>query len=250
MRPGPRRPRARAARRPRAGGRGRPRPSTARGVELAAAAIAAAVPAAWPIAMHVAIDRADACASWVAEKQRPATAGRRCRAGSRHRYGIPYTPPLAHVLPGGVAARAVVLDRRAAQRDLVVEAARRRGRRRGSAGSRRGRAGSRARRSTGDVATITDRSKPGTRSRRKRWYSCTWRRPSTSARVSCAGIGRVDVGDAGHVDQDDARRTASGATSPRPAAAGSRRARRPRASAPTAPPWAPPTRARRPRWRA
>ena len=63
----------------------------------------------------------------------------------------------------------------------------RRARRRGSAGTRRGSAGSRGRRSPGDVATTTDRSNPGTRSRRKRWYSRTWRRPSTSARVSCSG---------------------------------------------------------------
>ena len=48
-----------------------------------------AVPAAWPIAMQVAIDRADACASCVAEKQRPATSSPSSPAGSSVRYGIP-----------------------------------------------------------------------------------------------------------------------------------------------------------------
>ena len=46
---------------------------TSRGSVPPATAIAAAVPAAWPIAMHCAIERTEACASWVAEKQRPAT---------------------------------------------------------------------------------------------------------------------------------------------------------------------------------
>src|SRR4051812_46187403 len=46
---------------------------TWRGSVPAAIAMAAAVPAAWPMAMHCAIDRTDACASCVAEKQRPAT---------------------------------------------------------------------------------------------------------------------------------------------------------------------------------
>src|SRR5439155_12917829 len=36
-------------------------------------AIAAAAPAAWPMAMHWAIERTEAWASWVAEKHRPAT---------------------------------------------------------------------------------------------------------------------------------------------------------------------------------
>jgi hypothetical protein len=38
----------------------------------------------------------------------------------------------------------------------------------------------------GLVATITAFSKLGTRSRRNRWNSWTWRRTSTSARVSAA----------------------------------------------------------------
>ena len=39
----------------------------------------------------------------------------------------------------------------------------------------------------GLVETSTARSKPGTRSRRKRKYSCDWRRPSSSAAVSASG---------------------------------------------------------------
>src|SRR6266508_4019267 len=54
----------------------------------ASATIAAAVPAACPMAMHCAMLRADACASWLADRQRPATTTRSRSAGSRHRIGI------------------------------------------------------------------------------------------------------------------------------------------------------------------
>ena len=57
------------------------------------AAIAAAVPAAWPIAMHWAIDRTEAWASWVAEKQRPATRTLTASRTTSVRYGMPTTPP-------------------------------------------------------------------------------------------------------------------------------------------------------------
>src|SRR2546428_11320922 len=67
--------------------------SSDRGVFCDLIAIVAAVPAAWPIAMHVAIERAEAWASCVAEKQRPATSMPSTPSGSRHLYGIPYTPP-------------------------------------------------------------------------------------------------------------------------------------------------------------
>src|SRR5437899_11927136 len=59
--------------------------SSDRGVFCDLIAIAAAVPAAWPIAMHVAIERADAWASCVAEKQRPATSMPSTPSGSKHR---------------------------------------------------------------------------------------------------------------------------------------------------------------------
>jgi hypothetical protein len=45
----------------------------------------------------------------------------------------------------------------------------------------------------GLVATITAFSKLGTRSRRNRWNSWTWRRTSTSARVSASGSVVVGV---------------------------------------------------------
>ena len=137
-----------AARRRRAVARGRVAGSSARGIVPAAAAIAAAVPAAWPIAMQVAIERADAWASCVAEKQRPGDEqpldpDRQQAAGT----GCRRPPPLADVLPGGVAARAVVLDRARRTARSRRRTGARRGRRRGSAGSRRGRGGSRAPRS-------------------------------------------------------------------------------------------------------
>src|SRR5438309_484005 len=59
--------------------------TTARGVVCDVIDSAAAMPAAWPIAMHVAIERADAWASWVAEKHRPATSIPSTLFGSRHR---------------------------------------------------------------------------------------------------------------------------------------------------------------------
>ena len=49
------------------------RTGTSRGSRPVAVASAAALPAAWPIAMHCAIERTDAWASCVALKQRPAT---------------------------------------------------------------------------------------------------------------------------------------------------------------------------------
>ena len=65
-----------------------------------------AEPAAWPIAMHVAIERAEAWASCVAEKHRPATSNPSIPSGSRHRYGIPYTPDsgtYVHLVSGPAA---------------------------------------------------------------------------------------------------------------------------------------------------
>ena len=73
--------------------------------------------------MQVAIDRADACASWVAEKQRPATSSPSIAPRQEAPVGDPVHPALADVLPRRVAAGAVVLDRRAAQGDLVGEPA-------------------------------------------------------------------------------------------------------------------------------
>src|SRR5450755_4811806 len=57
------------------------------------AASAAAVPAAWPIAMHWAIERTEAWASWVAEKQRPATRTLIASRTTRVRYGMPTAEP-------------------------------------------------------------------------------------------------------------------------------------------------------------
>ena len=55
------------------------------------AASAAAVPAAWPMAMHWAMDRTAAWASWVAEKQRPATSTLAASRATRVANGMPTT---------------------------------------------------------------------------------------------------------------------------------------------------------------
>ena len=92
-----------------------------------ATAIAATVPAAWPMAMHWAIERIDAWASWVAEKQRPATSVVRAVAHDERAQRDPDRGTVGQVAPRrAVAAGAmVVLDRGAAEADLVVELARR-----------------------------------------------------------------------------------------------------------------------------
>ena len=53
------------------------------------------MPAAWPIAMHVPIERAEAWASCVAEKQRPATSTFSSPCGCSARNGMPYVDPSA-----------------------------------------------------------------------------------------------------------------------------------------------------------
>jgi hypothetical protein len=74
-------------------GRARARGNVSAARRLGSPDSAAAVPAAWPIAMHVPIDRADACASCVAEKQRPATSTLSRPCGCSARNGIPYVAP-------------------------------------------------------------------------------------------------------------------------------------------------------------
>ena len=86
-----------------------------------ATAIAAAVPAAWPIAMHWAIDRTEAWASWVALKQRPATSTFAASRTSERAVRDPDRLALGQVGPGRARAGRVVLDRRPAQADRVVE---------------------------------------------------------------------------------------------------------------------------------
>ena len=129
------------------------RNGTSRGSMPAAAASAAAVPAAWPIAMHCAIERTEAWASCVAEKQRPA---------DQHVRGVAHQqrPDTGSRPPGpsGRYCQSVSAPAwwssigRAAQPDLLVELAGRRGRRRGSAGSRRTPGASRGRRSASPSA--------------------------------------------------------------------------------------------------
>ena len=51
------------------------------------------MPAAWPMAMHWAIDRTEAWASWVAEKQRPATSTLAASRATRVPNGMPTTWP-------------------------------------------------------------------------------------------------------------------------------------------------------------
>ena len=74
---------------------GRPEPAEREGAGVGAtrAASAAAVPAAWPMAMHWAMERTAAWASWVAEKQRPATSTLLASRASRARNGMPTTSP-------------------------------------------------------------------------------------------------------------------------------------------------------------
>ena len=69
------------------------------------------MPAAWPIAMHCAIERTEAWASCVAEKQRPATSTLAASRTSSVRYGIPTAWPVGQVLPARVGAGVMVLDR-------------------------------------------------------------------------------------------------------------------------------------------
>ena len=154
----------------------------------AATAIAAAVPAAWPMAMHWAIERTEACASWVAEKQRPATStlaasrdeqravrdahAPRRRAGTasacRRRHGGPrWARRRARPASSNCRARQHVLAR---QPVVAVDP------------PRLADADLRHERDERGVARS-----PGTRSTRKRAYSSACRRPPISASVRNQG---------------------------------------------------------------
>ena len=83
------------------------------------------MPAAWPIAMHWAIERTDAWASCSAEKQRPDGQHVGGVATINVRSGMPTAVPsgrYSQMVPVA-AATVVVLDGRAAQSDLIVELA-------------------------------------------------------------------------------------------------------------------------------
>ena len=79
------------------------------------------MPAAWPIAMHVPIERADACASCVAEKHRPATSTFSSRCGCKRAVRDAVRRAVLQVDPARVVAGVMLLDRRAAARDLIGE---------------------------------------------------------------------------------------------------------------------------------
>ena len=77
------------------------------------------------MAMHWAIERIEAWASWVAEKQRPATSALVAVADDERAQRDADRRAVGQVAPGRAVAAAavVVLDRGAAQADLVVELA-------------------------------------------------------------------------------------------------------------------------------
>ena len=82
--------------------RSRPKGRSRRSARRVAAS-AAAVPAAWPMAMHWAIERTEAWASWVAEKQRPATSTLLASRATSVPSGMPTTWPSGRyrqVVPG------------------------------------------------------------------------------------------------------------------------------------------------------
>ena len=121
---------------------------TSRGSQPPRIARPAAVPAAWPIAMHCAIERTEAWASWVAEKQRPATRTFAASRTSSVPNGMPTASPSGRYAQRVSAPAAMVLDRaRRTAPICVVEAGARRGRPRGSSARPRRRGASRGPRS-------------------------------------------------------------------------------------------------------
>src|SRR5690606_39846008 len=174
--------RSRSCTRPGATSRTSPPFSTAR---------AAATPAAWPIAMHWAIERIEAWASWVAEKHLPATSVLTESRTTSDRSGMPTAWPsgrYTQVVP--VPSPAVepwwssigAPHRPTWSSDWVAE----------STSSRVTRWSPYTRRVSRKpipvlIATRSACSYPGTLSFKNRTYSSTWRRPSISARVRTSG---------------------------------------------------------------
>ena len=85
--------------------------------------MAAAVPAAWPMAIVWAMERTEACASCVAREAAPGHQRVHRVAHDERAVGDAHDLAVGQVLPARVGARMVVLDGRAAEAHLVVEAA-------------------------------------------------------------------------------------------------------------------------------